>query len=73
MSTKKYKVCSICGAFAGYSKQWWNRDDGYGVCPDCANKQIKKMDADEFKENFGLPGIHFSFSENKMEAVPWFN
>lgn len=41
-------------------RQWWNRDKGFGLCPQCAEMISKKEDEQTMKECYGNKGIHYS-------------
>ena len=44
-------------------RQWWNRDTGYGLCTDCANRIKKSEDEDYMKECYGIEGKHYNVEE----------
>ena len=60
------KSCCICGRNA-YGKQWWNRDKGFGLCIDCAEKWIGKTDRQEFERSYGRAGVHWG-AEDRPRA-----
>lgn len=35
---QRHLTCCCCGQYAGWFRQWWNRDTGYGICRPCAIK-----------------------------------
>lgn len=50
--------CCCCGnGLKG--RQWHNRDDGYGLCPDCIDYCAERETPEGFERNYGLRGIHF--------------
>lgn len=52
--------CSVCGAAAGRHHQWWNRDDGNGICRACLDFEIAAgMSPDQVHENYGVAGKHY--------------
>ena len=44
MTTKKTVSleCSSCGGDAGRFQQFWNQDDGYGMCPRCIDEIVAR-------------------------------
>ena len=59
-------TCCCCGDFAGYWKQHYNRDDGFGVCKRCA-EDIRKhrpfghdpMPEKDFVSTYGVEGVNW--------------
>jgi hypothetical protein len=49
--------CSCCGKCTK-GRQWWNRDNGYGLCPDCA-KWLRDKGNLMIYENYGTRGVHY--------------
>lgn len=60
-------TCCCCGSETR-GRQWWNRDTGYGICPDCYNRQAKKEDVKTLDSYYGKPGFHHSITHS---AAPW--
>lgn len=60
MSKRKSKVCACCGNYAGNHHQWWNQDDGYGICIRCAKKEKIKNTEEWFYSCYGQEEIHFN-------------
>lgn len=52
--------CCCCGLFAGRYEQWWNRDNGYGICWQCANEESFRLDPETMKSYYGIKGKHYS-------------
>jgi hypothetical protein len=48
-------TCAVCGD-ACRGRQWWNRDDGFGVCPRCWREAVKREGLDEATRLYGKPG-----------------
>jgi hypothetical protein len=60
--------CCCCGGNAGKFKQWWNRDDGYGICPDCIKDfRAKGMSEKEIRDCYGVEGVNFA---KQVEETP---
>ena len=55
----KKLICCCCGKYTK-GKQWYNRDKGYGICPDCA-KWVKETGTskEEMISSYGHPGINY--------------
>jgi hypothetical protein len=53
--------CCVCGNSAGNWRQHWNRDTGYGVCPDCI-KWLRERGTteEEIKDLYGTEGVNFA-------------
>ena len=52
--------CCCCGG-ATKGRQWWNRDDGYGLCSGCvaycgADVPVGQIDPSEC---YGIRGYHY--------------
>jgi len=45
-------------------RQWWNRDKGFGLCSQCAERIEKRENADYMKECYGIKGYHYDLSNN---------
>lgn len=61
MSRKIHLECCCCGGFAGHWEQWWNRDDGYGICRSCVDWQISRgTSAEEIRDLYGEEGRHYA-------------
>ncbi len=54
--------CCCCGGGLK-GRQWHNRDDGYGLCPNCIDYCAEREPTVEaFERCYGLRGIHFDIS-----------
>lgn len=53
--------CAVCGLPAGRWHQWWNQDNGYGVCGDCAHVYLpsRGMSTLDVRKTYGEPGVHY--------------
>lgn len=58
-------VCSICDRSAGNWQQWWNRDQGYGICKSCVDNWKDsqmfgkpRFGPGEFDKTYGAAGIN---------------
>jgi len=54
----KRLICACCGSVALALKHWWNRDKGYGCCPDCFVNAVEEDGMEAAIESYGKPGIH---------------
>ena len=59
--------CNCCGSLT-YGRQWWNRDNGYGICVSCADKQYPNAQVGAETDN-GIKGIHFDTPEGKAKEA----
>lgn len=56
-------TCCCCGE-ATRGRQWWNRDTGYGICPQCVEYVRSKGESEEeIAKLYGERGIHWGLSE----------
>jgi hypothetical protein len=56
---KQPLTCAICGG-AATGVQWYNRDQGYGVCVSCA-KIYRHKDIMDFYNCYGKEGMHYPY------------
>jgi hypothetical protein len=57
--------CNCCGGPAR-GRQWWNRDDGYGMCVGCiAYVRSRGMDEETIRDYYGIEGIHWGVEEKR--------
>lgn len=49
--------CSCCGACTT-GRQYWNRDEGYGLCKTCMKSVLPKLGFKDFTRNYGTIGFH---------------
>ena len=56
----KALICACCNART-IGKQWWNRDEGFGVCPRCAYNE----DQEQVQRMYGKRGEHFATELDK--------
>lgn len=61
MSRLLILTCCVCGERAPAYKHWYNRDQGYGLCGQCAALLQRRPDYDpqEFTTNYGREGVHW--------------
>lgn len=52
--------CCCCGGNAGRFVQHYNRDTGYGLCPECVDYCHRGTSDDEFEDLYGIAGIHYA-------------
>ena len=59
---KRIKIldCCCCGGAAPAYEQWWNRDNGYGVCKRCFDEDFKKYGEQYARDCYGVAGVHHS-------------
>jgi NMD protein affecting ribosome stability and mRNA decay len=55
-------ICSCCGQYTE-GRQWWNRDNGYGLCDTCADIISRKEDEETMQSCYGKQGIHYSIKQ----------
>lgn len=56
--TTHYMTCCVCGAGAGRWEQHHNRDDGYGICPECVAEQAATETPESMASLYGQAGIN---------------
>jgi hypothetical protein len=52
----------ICACCYGYTRgrQWYNRDTGYGLCPNCVDwLKGKNYPAASLKSDYGIENYHY--------------
>lgn len=60
--------CCCCGN-ATRGRQWWNRDTGYGICPECVEFVRKHGETEaEIKDNYGIAGVHYAVDESAVRS-----
>lgn len=50
--------CCVCGG-GSHGRQWWNRDDGYGICDRCAPEQAEIEGPKRMESLYGVQGVHY--------------
>lgn len=58
----KTLLCNCCDSYTK-GRQYWNRDTGYGICPECAKSQIERYGIESVEFDNGKEGIHFNIKE----------
>lgn len=56
--------CNCCG-LCTKGRQWWNRDDGYGICESCGNEQAEHYGLDRVNEWNGRRGVYWGLAQNR--------
>ena len=60
-------ICGCCGSYTR-GRQWWNSDNGYGLCPECADWKRERGGSKEgLEEGSGIEGIHWGKSLQKED------
>lgn len=54
-------LCSCCGAVS-QGRQWHNRDTGFGLCLECADRLTPKYGPEEMQRLYGVRGWHYDIS-----------
>lgn len=54
--------CAVCGASV-LGRQWWNRDEGFGVCVPCAERHTIWNGVEYTRLLFGSDGYHYNLQE----------
>jgi hypothetical protein len=59
-------TCSVCGGPA-YGKQHWNRDTGFGCCPNCYTWMVNRgrESVEEIERSYGKPGVNIMDIPNR--------
>ena len=65
LNPKRTLYCACCGARTR-GRQWWNQDNGYGICAKCVN-WIKNRERNfgtnpddaEIERLYGVRGVHW--------------
>jgi len=67
-------TCCCCGA-ATRGRQWWNRDTGFGLCPECIALCSQRETPESFQRLYGDEGVHYFRSGNAclcgVPIEPW--
>ncbi len=58
MKPIKTLICSCCGN-PTKGRQWYNRDNGFGICQLCAELISDDETEEEMKECYGEKGVHY--------------
>ncbi|STQ90031.1 hypothetical protein [Iodobacter fluviatilis] len=51
-------TCCCCGN-STRGRQWWGRDNGFGLCTDCISFCEADVGQGEKTESYGIRGVHF--------------
>lgn len=57
--SKSHLTCCICGDYAGRWEQHHNRDDGYGICGNCAPEEAARLPDDQMRSLYGVRGVNY--------------
>ena len=60
----KALTCCCCGETTR-GKQWWNRDEGYGICLPCAQLWREKDGKEHLEMSCGLEGVHWGLGADR--------
>jgi len=64
MNTRK-KTCCSCGAVCR-GEQWWNRDTGFGICPECVKREKKTTAEEVIISRYGVEGVHYELASDAI-------
>jgi hypothetical protein len=56
---KHHMTCCVCGGDAGFCKQHYNRDTGYGICPRCVAEEAATNTPEHLRSMYGTAGVHY--------------
>ena len=59
----RWLVCCCCGSHT-LGRQWWNRDQGFGLCPSCWRTHYQHE-----PNSCGVKGYHFAIRIPKDELI----
>jgi hypothetical protein len=62
----KRLTCCCCGV-STIGRQWYNRDTGFGLCPNCAEKIAKKESPETMRSYYGDKGFHYDIDEEAIK------
>lgn len=63
-----FLTCACCGGEAPSLKQWYNQDDGFGVCKNCFQFHVEKYGIEYAKNIFGFNGVNHSIDDFKIRT-----
>lgn len=62
----QYLTCCCCGNGL-FGRQWWNRDDGFGICNGCiAWQRNRDVSEAELQNLYGKEGLHWNLSQEEI-------
>lgn len=64
----KELICACCGKHTK-GRQWYNRDTGYGLCPNCYTWLKERKSDYEIQVSYGHHGIHFCIEDKTMNRA----
>jgi hypothetical protein len=59
MKNKTSLDCCVCGCGAGNWEQHWNRDTGYGICPQCVSEEAARETPERLESLYGKVGVNY--------------
>jgi hypothetical protein len=59
-------TCCVCGQRA-MGRQWWNRDNGFGICVRCAEDWERTYG--DVERACGKRGVHWGVSDDQAATV----
>jgi len=65
----RHITCGCCAQPAGYYQQFWNQDNGFGMCGECIDWEISRgATVEDIMRRYGEPGVHFEETPRFKEA-----
>lgn len=58
MQKVEFLTCACCGT-STQGRQWYNCDDGFGLCPQCAKRLEEHESPEEILSCYGEKGVHY--------------
>lgn len=59
-------ICACCDS-GTIGRQWWNRDNGFGLCKNCVDFCRRGCDDDDMFSSYGAKGIHYAIEGSESE------
>lgn len=59
-------TCCCCGELT-IGRQWWNRDNGFGLCNACAERISEIEDEAHMESCYGKKGIHYALKQGGVK------
>lgn len=63
-------LCACCAGVT-HGRQWFNQDDGYGLCPSCADR-IEARGNTDMPRTYGVRGVHYDLTA-EASALDYLN
>lgn len=64
----RHLECCVCGEYAGKYQQHWNRDEGYGICQDCAKRESQRETPERMESLYGKAGVNYCAPGQPMQG-----